>query len=142
MTESDFWTDHVSVLKNFGKLKRLEDLLDKGTPDVVYCLRWLHELPRSGWIELKKLPRWPGERTDVRLPHYSVAQAEFLESWGKSGSGAFLLAQIGSEFLLFPWAHAKEIQRGVTRAIMRGMVVAYGSGEFPTRDILRCLTRT
>ena len=143
MTESDFWVDHVSDLKQFGKAKRLEDLLDKGTSDVVYCLRWLQEPPRMGWIELKRLPEWPKRRsTAISLPHYSTEQATFLESWGRAGAGAFLLAHVQDDFLLFPWQEAKRIQRGLLRPAFTAAAVVRSSGRFPLRDVLRCLTRT
>lgn len=142
MSESDFWVDHVSNLKQFGKAKRLEDLLDKGTADVVYCLQWFDEPSRMGWVELKRLSEWPKRTTTiVRLPHYTPDQATFLETWGRAGAGAFLLAHIETEFLLFPWAEAKNIQRGLPRGELIAAAVVRSLGKFPLRDVLRCLTK-
>jgi hypothetical protein len=140
--ETKFWQDHVKPnLQHFGRLKRIEDLTEKGVSDVLYCLRWLDEPPRAGWVELKRLREWPvRSSTRIFLPHYSDPQVNFLEAWGRAGMGAFLLAQVSNDFLLFKWQVAKRVQTGLLANEMRGIASVFGRGKFPTRDILRCLT--
>jgi hypothetical protein len=143
MTESLFWSSLVRPkLISFGKLKRIEDLIEKGTPDVVYCLSWLNEPAKMGWIELKKLRAWPGRSTTiVKLPHFTFDQVAFLESWGRKGAATFLLAQVGSDFLLFRWDVVREVQTGLCKVDLLDRACVYGINNFPTRDILRCLTK-
>ena len=139
--ESEFWTENVRRLKAFGEIDRIEDAIKVGVSDCVYCLRWQQEPARFGWIELKRLLRWPVRAsTCVWLPHYSLDQANYLVRWGRAGAGAFLLAQIANEFLLFPWAAANEVQEGCTRSRMYELVVCRGVNHFPHGRILRCLT--
>jgi hypothetical protein len=143
MTESLFWSEDVSKLKNFGVVKRIEDLLDKGTADVVYCTHFdQNERARTGWIELKRLRSWPARPdTLVRLPHYTPHQANFLVRWGRAGAGAFLLARVGNDYLLWPWQSAKAIQAGLPKAKLTALAVAVGRGIFPLRDVLREVSR-
>ncbi len=142
MTESKFWSDTVRPqLISFGKLKRVEDLIEKGTSDVIYCLKWGKEPARVGWVELKKLPAWPAfGTTTVKLPHYSVEQASFLQSWGRAGAGAFLLAQVSRDYLLWGWEQAHDVQRGMKKNEFIGTALVHAQGAFPTARILRCLT--
>lgn len=140
--EKDLWHDHVNKLKNFGLAQRIEESLALGVSDVVYCLRWLEERPRTGWIELKRLQHWPAKAsTKVWLPHYTTDQADFLERWGKAGAGAYLLAHVQEDFLLFPYQYAREIQKGVVTTRLFDVACAHGYQTFPLRDILRELTR-
>ena len=142
-TESDFWHEHVKALRSFGRVMRLENILDKGTSDVIYNLRWLHEPSRMGWVELKRLPKWPVlPGTNVWLPHYTYEQAFFLEQWGKSGAGAFLLAHIANEFVLVRWDHAVTVQCGVTKSVLLALACVHDYKRFPVAKVLRCLTAT
>lgn len=139
--ESEFWSDDVSKLKHFGEMDRVEDTLKKGVSDCVYCLQWQRELPRAGWLELKRLLRWPKPGTLIRLPHYTVEQVNYLERWGTAGMGAFLLAQVADEYLLFRWQHARAVYEGATRQALYTLVAVHGKGAFPTGRMLRALTQ-
>lgn len=64
-----------------------------GTPDVNYI---------GGWIELKMVDSWPvGEDTPLRLPHFTQHQRLWLRTRWKKGGKAFLLLQVGNDWLLF-----------------------------------------
>lgn len=143
MTESLLWSGSVRPqMISFGQLKRIEDLIEKGTPDVIYCLRWLDERAVMGWLELKKLKSWPtGEDTIIRLPHLSPEQVAFHERWGRAGAPCFLLAQVVTDFYLFRWDVLRRIQAGLNREGFHDLACARGYNKFPTRDILRCLTQ-
>jgi hypothetical protein len=140
--EKDLWHDHVSKLKHFGQAQRIEESLNLGVSDVIYCLRWLEEKPRAGWLELKRRQEWPARSTTpVMLPHYTSDQATFLETWGAAGCGAFLLAHIQDDYLLWHWTAARQLQRGVNTATMFDLAYAHGYQIFPLRDVLRELTK-
>lgn len=143
MTESKLWANHVSKLRSFGKIERLENVLANGWSDVVYGLRWQTEPTHFGWIELKHLSHWPARaQTLVRLPHFTVDQVVFLEGWGRAGVGAWLLAQIADEFVLINWRHARHVQRGLTAQGLLGATAVRGIGAFPVGKVLRELTKT
>lgn len=140
-TESDFWRDDVRKLRSFGEIDRIEDAIKLGVSDCIFCLQFSNFAPRAGWLELKRRQEWPVRPgTNVWLPHYTLDQANFLVRWGKAGMGAFLLAQVADEFLLFPWAAANEIQEGVSRRRMIQLAVCHAKGKFPHGRMLRCLT--
>lgn len=141
--ESLFWIEDVSKLKNFGQVKRIEDLLGKGTSDIVYCVRFLDtDRPRMGWVEIKRLREWPKrEDTLIKLPHYTTDQAKFLKRWGRAGAGAFLLARIEDDYLLWGWKDAETIQTGLPKSRLLALTVARGQGTFPLRDVLREIAR-
>ena len=71
----------------------VENRVGIGTPDV-NCI--------AGWLELKWLRRWPKNRdTIVRIDHYTVQQRRWLKRRAARGGGAWLLLQVGQEWLLF-----------------------------------------
>lgn len=143
MTESLLWSGSVRPqMISFGQLKRIEDLIEKGTPDVIYCLRWLDERAVMGWLELKKLREWPSRKeTIIRLPHLTPEQVAFHERWGRAGAPCFLLAQVATDFLLFRWDVLRRVQAGLAWMEFTSLAVVHGRNKFPTRDILRCLTK-
>ncbi len=64
-----------------------------GTPDVNCSL---------GWIELKWIRRWPRiPGTIVRVEHFNQNQRLWLRKRWASCRGAWLLLQVGQEYLLF-----------------------------------------
>lgn len=141
--ESDFWRIDVSKLKHFGEIDRIEDVLKKGVSDCIYCLRFNRSEPaRAGWAELKRLQAWPARMsTLVRLPHYSEDQVNYLERWGRAGMGAYLIAQVANDYLVFHWREARAVYEGLTRERMLALAKVHGNGAFPTGRVLRVLTQ-
>lgn len=72
----------------------VENPVYPGTPDVNY---------NDGWIELKWLRRWPdnAERSNVLIPHFTPQQRVWLSRRWRKGGNAFLLLQVGLEWMLF-----------------------------------------
>lgn len=139
--EALLWRNNVRRLSAFGVIERIEDAIKVGVSDCVYCLRWQDEPPRVGFIELKRLLAWPKRSTTpVRLPHYSNEQVNFLERWGRAGAGAFLLAQVDEDFMLFSWRDARAVFDGLNGARLIEIAAAHGYKQFPHGRILRCLT--
>lgn len=72
----------------------------RGTPDVNFV---------EGWLELKQLKHWPkNASTIVRVPIFEKQQRVWLARRRASGGRAFLLLQVGLDWLLFDGAVAAE----------------------------------
>lgn len=138
--ETLFWRNVVRPkLSHFGVLHRIENVMELGTPDVAACLHRGDRIGVSSWIELKHAHKWT-VRSLFRFKHFTVDQADWLEEWGRIGR-ACVLAQVADEFLLVPSAHARELQRGVTRARFYEMsAVRSEGGKFPTGRVVQWLT--
>lgn len=144
MTERAYWIDHVRPgLEPFGKLQRIENAVDKGTPDVAYCLKRAANDARAcaGWIELKYLPQLPANRhTPVILDKLTIDQVLFLEGWTKAGGLAFLLLRADDHHILMNAELARAVfRRGVTAPDLVDRAMVCQTGRFPVGRILSCL---
>lgn len=140
MSESKLWSDHVSRLRAWGEVDRIEDALKAGTSDCVYALRCGDKFG-FGWIELKRLPAWPKRRTTPIILHrYTAEQANYLCRWGRAGVGAWLLAQVGNEYFLFNWTVAHGVREGLGRNAFVAHAAVHGIGRFPAGKVVKCLT--
>lgn len=81
----------MAIFARDGDLKRIENRLDKGTPDVSACL-W----GKEGWIELKFL-RAPPVRpeTPVRIDHWTADQVKWLGDRYRAGGRVMILLMVG-----------------------------------------------
>ena len=72
----------------------VENRVGPGTPDVNCTL---------GWIELKKMRRWPinAEDSFVLIHHYTAQQRQWHRLRAAAGERTFLLLQVGPQWLLF-----------------------------------------
>lgn len=97
MSERALWRyiqSHLRALPEID-MQRHEDKLALGVPDVSYGCRGV-----NGWIELKFCHE-PAKTTSlVRCPHFTLEQRQWLLDRGRRGGHAFLLAQVGREYLL------------------------------------------
>lgn len=144
MSESLFWRNYVKrYLSSFGVLKRIENLIEIGMPDVVYCLRsTLGDGPAvSGWIELKYAHEWPKrESTEFRFPHLTKEQVLWLEEWSRIGGKACVMARVGRDFFLVPGSHCRILRDGVRREELKERAPVFASKIFPTGRMLKWLT--
>lgn len=144
MTESLFYNSIVRPrLGRFGILRRIENRIGEGTPDVLYTLRRRAALPAAtGFIELKKAEHWPtGKGTPLRFNHFSVGQVAWMEEWASHGGRVCVLAQVEDDYLLVPPEGLRRAQAGVPRTEFVGMCAVVGRGVFPTAEVVRWLTR-
>lgn len=137
--ESQLWETMRNALRPFGSLKRIENKLEEGTPDVNFALTF----PRtgrtvSGWCELKHLEAWPKRPTTmVAIRHLTVDQVLFLENWRGL---AFLLLRVGACYMVHSRHTARRIyERQLnTKGVLAAAEVT-GHGAFPVGDFLRWL---
>ncbi len=88
------------------ELKRVENSMDTGTPDVYYYTE-----SNEGWIELKHIPRFPVRRgTPIRIPfrpgQYSWFKARFRLN---PKTTYFLIVQIYDVVFMFKNSNVKEV---------------------------------
>lgn len=94
MSEKQLRRNVTRILRDAGlDPVAVENVAHPGTPDVNYA---------DGWIELKQLDTWPVRAdTPVRIEHLTAQQRIFLLRRCKEGGAAWLLLQVGGNFLLF-----------------------------------------
>ena len=142
--ESNLWRNVHHKLSLFGVLKRIENKVDLGTPDVAYLLRRpKQDKPTAGWLELKCLTDFPSKpNTPLNIEHLTLEQVMFLEEWTRSGGNAFMLLQVRDCHFLCDASTTRGIYKRVIvrRQLINEALVSSTLGGFPTRRILECLT--
>lgn len=141
MSEGALWDTVRTALLPWGALKRIENSVDLGTPDVLYCLRRPRSVPRvhvTGWVELKHLPAWPVRPdTPVVIDHLTREQVLFLEDWP---GAAYLLLQVEKDYLLTgPWTARGIFNRQLNRRDLWEQALI-AETPFPLIKILTALT--
>ena len=137
MTESSLWSTARRHFAPYGRLKRIENRADNGTPDVYYSFPG----GRRGWIELKHLDRWPARPgTPIRIDHLTLDQVLWLEEEARMGGRAFLLLQVDRTYILLQAWHARLIYEGeMTQDKLRKMALVCEDGAFPALEIIQFL---
>ena len=89
MSERNFWV----LIRNSLPIEmyRVENKVSKGMPDIHYVNE-----AKSGWIELKYLPKWPKKRISSGL---MLNQSLWLENYSKNQGQAWVLIRIGRDFV-------------------------------------------
>ncbi|MEE8389916.1 MAG: hypothetical protein V3S14_03845 [Anaerolineae bacterium] len=109
----------------------IENPIGPGTPDVNYI---------DGWIELKWLRSWPKRRdTIVRLPHFTQRQKRWLRRRHRRGGDAWLLLQVGKEWLLFTGEVAHNFVGGAPRDELYSLSTRRWSEGLKDEELRECL---
>lgn len=112
MSEDALWDNARGKLAPFGRLVRIENRCDLGTPDFFYTL-----LRRSGWCELKHRPEWPvGKDQPLVLPKLTLDQMTWIEHEHKAGGRVSMLVQVDRDYIFADASMARMIyQKELTR---------------------------
>lgn len=143
MTEQMFWHQTVKPnLSPFGMVRRIENGTEKGTPDVIACLRRRPYAPAfTSWIELKMSYEWPvRSSTTVKFNHYELDQILWLECWAAAGGLCCLLVQVATDYMLIPPSKARPLYYGMTKAEILAAADIHGERSFPTGAVIKWLT--
>lgn len=143
MSESSLWQLQREKLGPYGRLTRIENVIDKGTPDVAYTLKYGRAVcTRSGWIENKYLPGWPARpETPIHIESLTLQQVLWLEEETRAGGRAWLMLQVASVYMLFNAIGVRAIfGRKYTATDCLDTALVRSRIIFPTRDLLRVLT--
>jgi hypothetical protein len=89
---------------------RVENAVGDGTPDVNYT---------HGWIELKRVPSWPARASTSVHIEVRTLQAVFLVNRWRAGGLSWVMAQVASEWLLFPGLDASALRVGLPAPVVR-----------------------
>jgi hypothetical protein len=108
-SEHALWVTLRTKLKGrypTAHVKRIENAVEKGTPDVNYCIRGA-----EGWLELKEADLWPVKGGVLRLDHYTNEQRIWHKLRNRAGGRVFVLLQVSApevEWLLFGAQYAAD----------------------------------
>lgn len=120
----------VKALKHLHA-RPVENSVGPGTPDVT-CT--------AGWIELKWMRRWPARPdTKVIIEHYTKKQKWWLRDRWNAGGGAWLLLQVGREYMLFEAPEAQLVHDGLTRGELYKHSAAHWKNGLDGKELGRCL---
>ena len=122
----------------YGRLTRIENKISTGVPDIAYTL-----CRASGWLELKFAARWPVRpATPLTIEHLTLEQVLWLEAEDRAGGRAWCLLQVCGDYLLLapPAVRALYIG-GIGRVELRARAAVFSEMMFPTKKILRELSK-
>jgi intergrase/recombinase len=105
MSEKSFWR----LLRNNLPFKtyRVENKVMIGMPDVHY----IHK-GKTGWIELKYIPKWFTKRTRKLNCGYKLQQALWAKEHIKHGGTNWILIRVSNDFIgLVHGRHAMQLQQ-------------------------------
>lgn len=113
---------------------RVETTTENGVPDIYYNLHG-----ETGWMEDKYLRAWPKRpTTTVKIKHYTDQQRKWLFEEGQAGGRAWLLLQVGTDYLLFDWRAAQAVGY-LTRAELFKVARAVWEGELSRAPLVWAL---
>lgn len=130
------------ALAPYGIIKRVENPIDPGTPDMAWQLATPRLGSAAGWLELKALEAFPSRQaTPVRIPSLTREQAAWAAEWEGAGGKSPLLLQVGRAYGLFAGARIGELflDNPHPAAALAASASVWAMGRFPTALILRAL---
>jgi len=94
------WHRLKQKFSHAGHWQRIEDGINRGIPDVNYCIRGV-----EGWIELKEIANWPRRVNTPVVFRWEKEQRFWARRRGKAGGLVWLLLAVkeSREWLLFWW---------------------------------------
>lgn len=137
--EKDLSHTFMKVMKRYGHVVRVENMVGAGYPDIDFCIRG-----SAGKVESKWRLRWPKNPADVvTLDHFTNVQRIWLRDRIAAGGRVFVSLEVEkpvATYLLLPGEWAR-LRLGVdaTRADIEGAALALGVGKFPVEDFLQVL---
>lgn len=134
-SESSLWVTVRRALMPYGFVQRIENLVDKGTPDVLYSLNG-----HMGVLELKHETSFPARpETPFRIASLTLEQVAWAERWGNSGGEYHMLAQVGRDYFLFTYREVRLIFLGILAEGFRDRAVLTCRGRLQHEPLLRHL---
>jgi hypothetical protein len=145
VSERALWDAVRGAFSPFGRLVRVENPADPGTPDVCYVLRGRPvDPPVTGWIELKHENRWPsGRHTPLFVGSLTREQVNWHTFWALKGGRVATILQVDRSYLLLDHLRLGNLfSSGLTRGDLEGDPgVPWGENRLPAVDFLKVLTR-
>lgn len=130
MTEQRMRQRVVKILRDYDPVS-VENPAHPGTPDVNCTL---------GWIELKQHDKWPVRaETPLRVPHFTQQQRVWLKRRWKAGGGAWLLIQVGQDWLLLSGRVAADHLGHVDRETLERLAIKTWNNGLLPEELIDCL---
>lgn len=145
MSEDALWARTREHLGPLGLLKRVENPIDPGTPDVCYLLsRYPKVAPVCGWLELKHVPEWPKRPGTVfKIDSLTLDQVNWQTNWALAGGRVATLMQVGYDLLVMDFRLLAQVFGGAhTRSSLLASAPLVAPRTFPTAELVKWLTRT
>ncbi len=138
MTEQNLWRYLRPRLEPFGRLKRIENSTENGTPDLYYLLRGY-----PGWVELKFRPNEPARATTpVTFDHLTIDQVNWLEEEHRHGGRASILMQVERHYMIIGTDLVRPLyERRLTLMMLKTKALYHTIGMIRPAEMVRCLTR-
>lgn len=130
-------------LSPFGRLIRVENVVEPGTPDINYLLRRYPRVdPVCGWVELKHVDEWPKRKTTpLTIKSLTRDQVNWHTHWALGGGRVWTILQVARDYFLLDHLTLGMIFAGQLHPPdLRRMAKVQGVGRFPAPDVLKCLT--
>lgn len=145
MSEDALWARTRTHLGPLGRLVRVENPIDPGTPDVCYLLRRYPKVaPVCGWLELKHVPEWPKRpSTTFRIESLTLEQVNWQTHWALAGGRVSTLLQVAGDLLVLDHRRLAQVHAlQHTRGSLLASAPVVAAKQFPTAELVKWLTRT
>jgi hypothetical protein len=132
----------LDKLGPFGLIKRVENPIDPGTPDMAYVLRaGIRGAVQSGWLELK-VTDWPARPTTALcIESLTKEQVLWQKAWVAARGRAWTLLRVRRSYLLLdPGLLESIFYRTASAAAVQALATVYNTTELPVGAMLRALT--
>lgn len=106
-SERALWGAVKGHMAPYMRLVRVENKVEKGTPDVYWRARG-----QSGWLELKHEAAWPMPLAPMKCKSLKLEQVLWLEAEEQAGGKAFVLFQVAKSYLLLRPSVVHRLYRG------------------------------
>lgn len=141
-TDGGLWTYLQPRLKPFGRWNRIENMIDKGTPDLSYTLATGGHKVFTGWLELKYEPRPPvHQTTPFRLESLTLEQVIWQEDEVKAYGRCHTLARVGPWFLLMDVVLLRKVFKLRVLFEEAKAEALYVTTDFKPAELVRCLRK-
>jgi hypothetical protein len=141
MSEQSMWHRIKDKYGHVGHWQRIENVIDKGVPDINFCVAGI-----EGWIELKEIPHWPRSKyTPVKF-RWEKEQRFWARKRGAAGGNVWLLLRVkeSKSWLLFWWEDIQDSEFGesLVRKTIRGRATLCVENQgLPFDDFLFTISR-
>lgn len=138
MSERDLWQKMKKELAPYLLLKRVENAVEAGMPDVC-CLARL--TGAVSWIELKHVTAFPKKlSTSIALKKLTQQQVTWLKEWREAKGRTWLLVQVADAYFIFDGRLAQQLRDGRSGKWWESHATTWDAGSFPKIEVLRCLS--
>lgn len=138
MSERSLWRLTIDRIGPYGRFERVENRVNKGTPDVNYTMRGV-----SGWLELKFTSIPSRDTTPIIVSSLTLEQVQWHEAWAKAGGRTWTLLQAGRGYCLLTPYNLRRLYEGhYDKHSLPKAARVYSYGKFPAVEIIKCLSET